>query len=155
MDTFDQNKQTFDPNVGLIDSHVHQSHEQEKRMFPDQYSSDNIDPDIETDNVQIKNNIDCNDIPQQTASVQVNDNYSRITEQLLNTKQRDAHKYWYVLSQFLSQERLLFLLVIIAATAGAGPSEKLHYLTLVIPKSSFLWIIRNKTKINESLNVRL
>ena len=36
-----------------------------------------------------------------------------------------------------------------------GPSGKVRYLTLDLPKSFFLWIIRKKTTMNEILNLRL
>ena len=58
-------------------------------MFPDDYDSDNIGFDLEMDNAQVNNNIDCNGIPQQIALVQVDGNDFRTTVQSLNFKQRD------------------------------------------------------------------
>ena len=78
-----QKKQKFEPNGDLIDSYIYQLHQQERRMFPDDHSSD-------TGNVQINNNLDCNSIPQQIALVQVDDNNFRTAVQSLNTKQRDT-----------------------------------------------------------------
>ena len=46
-------------------------------MFPDGQSADNI---------EINNNLDCNSIPQQIASVLVDDNDFRKAAQSLNTK---------------------------------------------------------------------
>ena len=50
-------------------------------MFPDEHGSDNVDFDLEMDNLQINNNIDCDGIPQQIALVQVNGNDFRTTVQ--------------------------------------------------------------------------
>ena len=59
----------INPNGDLIDSYIHQSHQRERHIFPDDESPDNIDFDVETYNVQINNIIECNGIPQQIASV--------------------------------------------------------------------------------------
>ena len=59
-------------------------------MFRDDYSLDNMDFDLETDNVQINNKIDCNGILQQIASLQVDDNDFRTSVQSLNTKPHDT-----------------------------------------------------------------
>ena len=74
LEIVNQNKQKFEPNGDLSVSYVHQLHQQERHMFSDDHSSGNIDFDVETDNVQINNNLDCNSIPQQIASEQVDDN---------------------------------------------------------------------------------
>ena len=74
LEFVNQNKQKFEPNGNLSVSYVHQLHQQERHMFLDYHSSDNIDFDVETDNVQINNNLDCNSIPRQIASEQVDDN---------------------------------------------------------------------------------
>ena len=65
LENVSYNEQTFEPNGDLIDSYVHQLHQKERHLFLEHHTSDNIDFDVETDNVQINNNIDCNGISQQ------------------------------------------------------------------------------------------
>ena len=51
LEVVNQNKQNFEPNGDLIDSYVHQLHQQKRHMFPDDHSADNIDFDVETGNI--------------------------------------------------------------------------------------------------------
>ena len=95
LEIVNQKKRKFSPNGDLIDSCVHLLHQQERHMFPDDHTLDNIDFDLETDNVHINNNIDCNGISQQIASVQVDENYFRTSVQSLKTNQRDTFKLVY------------------------------------------------------------
>ena len=90
LEIANQNKQKFESNGDLIGSYVHKIHLEERHMFRDDYSLDNMDFDLETDNVQINNKIDCNGILQQIASLQVDDNDFRTSVQSLNTKPRDT-----------------------------------------------------------------
>ena len=90
LEIANQNKQKFESNGDLIGSYVHKIHLEERHMFRDDYSLDNMDFDLETDNVQINNKIDCNGILQQIASLQVDDNDFRTSVQSLNNKPRDT-----------------------------------------------------------------
>ena len=90
LEIANQNKQKSESNGDLIGSYVHKIHLEERHMFRDGYSLDNMDFDLETDNVQINNKIDCNGILQQIASLQVDDNDFRTSVQSLNTKPRDT-----------------------------------------------------------------
>lgn len=65
LEIVNQNKQNQWWTKGyLIDSYIHQLHQQERHIFPDDHSSPNKDFDVETGNVQINKSVDCNDIPQ-------------------------------------------------------------------------------------------
>ena len=74
LEIANQNKQKFESNGDLIGSYVHKIHLEKRHMFRDDYSLDNMGFDLETDNLQINNKIDCNGILQQIASLQVDDN---------------------------------------------------------------------------------
>ena len=90
LEIANQNKKKFESNGDLIGSYVHKIYLEERHMFRDDYSLDNMDFDLETDNVQINNKIDCNGILQQIASLQVDDNDFRTSVQSLNTKPHDT-----------------------------------------------------------------
>ena len=76
-----QNKQKLSRMVTSLTVTFNSFINKKWHMFPDEHGSDKVDFDLEMDNLQINNNIDCNGIPQQIALVQVNGNDFRTTVQ--------------------------------------------------------------------------
>ena len=107
-------------------------------MFPDDHSSDNIDLDVETKNVQITNNLNCNGIPQQIASVEVGNKDFRTAAQSLNTKQCNTFSLvsdWARKKNHLNSELLTIvepLRLFITAWAGVGNSYLVKILTKLL-----------------------
>ena len=146
LETINQNKQIFEPNLDLIETYIHQIHHERNTYQDDNHSVENIDFAVEASNTQVHNSIGCSGDPQQIASVQADDNDLRKAVCSSNLRQRKIFNtvcHWA--RNTLKQMNSVFenvvepLHLFITGGAGVGKSRLVTILTSFLTKTFNLY----------------
>ena len=155
LQIMNQINQISEPNSELIYNYVHQIHQERNTYQDDNHFVEKIESADEARNMQVCNSTDCSRVPQQIASVQVDDDDFQKALCSLNLKQRKTFNivcHWS--RNKLKQMKSVFenvvkpLHLLITGGAGVGKSHLVKILTSFLTKAFNLYSGRPDKKKN-------